>query len=312
VFALKTTVALVASALALSACGDRPAEKAPASQVVARVNSGEISVHQVNFVLQRSPGIPPEQLPAAKQKVLEILVDQELAVQEALAAKLERTPAVMETLEAARREVLARAYVEQATAKKGKPTAEEIKKFYADRPDLFANRKIYRLEEVVFAASPAAMASVKEQLGKGRPTAEILASLKAAGVEAAGAVSVKPAEQLSMDLLPKLAQVKEGQPQLLESGDRAAIVTVLATKSEPVDEAKAMPFIESYLTKQRQTDLARDTIKELRAKAKIEYAGEFAGTQPAATQAAAEAAPAAKTAPSGTEAAVTKGIAGLK
>ena len=91
-FVPKTIATLVVSALALSACGERPPEKKVATQVAAKVNAGEISVHQINYVLQRTPAIPQAQIETAKRKVLESLIDQELAVQQALEAKLERSP----------------------------------------------------------------------------------------------------------------------------------------------------------------------------------------------------------------------------
>lgn len=309
---LKTSAVIIISALALSACGERPPEKKAATQVVAKVNGSEISVHQINFVLQRMPSISQTQAEAAKRQVLESLVDQELAVQQAQETKLERTPEVMQALEAARREVLSRAFLEQAASVKTKPTAEEVKKYYAEHPELFANRKIYRLDEVVFAGTPEALANVKDQLAKGRTSAEIATSLKAAGVEVGGGVSVKPAEQLPLELLPRLAAARDGQPQLVENGSRAAVVTVLAAKPEPVDETKATPVIENYLVNKQKGDQARDALKQLREKAKIEYLGEFAGGQPAAPAEKAAAAPAEKPAVTAKDAAINKGIAGLK
>lgn len=301
---LKTITSLVLSALVVTACGERPPEKKAATQVVAKVNNGEISVHQINFVLQRTPNIPAAQAEAAKKQVLESLIDQELAVQQALDAKLERTPNVMQAVESARREILTRAYIEQVVSKQAKPSADEVRKFHGDHPELFANRKIYRLEEIVFTATPESLASVKEQLGRGRPVGEIVTGLRAKGVEVGGGVAVKPAEQLALELLPQLAQAREGQPQLIENQGRAAIITVQASKLEPLDEAKAQPFIESYLLNKQKGDLARDAMKQLRDKAKIEYVGEFADAKPAAE--------APKAAATTTEAAVNKGLAGLK
>lgn len=306
---LKTISAVVLSTLVLGACGDRPPEKKAATQVAAKVNDGEISVHQINFVLQRTPNIPADKADAAKRQVLESLIDQELAVQQATEAKLERTPAVMQAIEGARREILARAFIEQKVAKQPKPDADEVRKFYSEHPDLFANRKIYRIEEVAFAASPEIIADVKTQLGSGKTSvAEVVGGLRAKGIEVSGGVSVKAAEQLALELLPRLAQVKDGQVQMIENQGRAALITVLATKSEPMDEAKAQPFIENFINNKQKTEAARSAMKELREKAKIEYAGEFAGTAPAAAPAAApQKAPATST-----EAAVNKGIAGLK
>lgn len=314
---LKTISAIVLSTLVLGACGDRPPEKKAASQVAAKVNEGEISVHQINFVLQRTPNIPAAKAEAAKRQVLESLIDQELAVQQAMEAKLERTPNVMQAIESARREILARAFIEQKVSKQAKPSADEVRKFYNDHPELFANRKIYRIEEVAFAATPEIIAGIKAQLGTGKASvAEVVGGLKAKGVEVTGGVSVKAAEQLALELLPRLAQAKDGQVQMIENQGRVAFITVLASKSEPMDEIKAQPFIENFINNKQKSEAARSTMKELREKAKIEYVGEFVAPAPAVAAAPA-AAPAPAEAPqkaaaNPTEAAVNKGIAGLK
>lgn len=314
---LKTISAIVLSTLVLGACGDRPPEKKAASQVAAKVNDGEISVHQINFVLQRTPNIPAAKAEAAKRQVLESLIDQELAVQQAMEAKLERTPNVMQAIESARREILARAFIEQKVSKQAKPSADEVRKFYNDHPELFANRKIYRIEEVAFAATPEIIAGIKAQLGTGKASvAEVVGGLKAKGVEVTGGVSVKAAEQLALELLPRLAQAKDGQVQMIENQGRVAFITVLASKPEPMNETKAQPFIENFINNKQKSEAARSTMKELREKAKIEYVGEFVAPAPAVAAAPAAAlAPAEapqKAAANPTEAAVNKGIAGLK
>jgi EpsD family peptidyl-prolyl cis-trans isomerase len=272
---LTTISCLVLSALLVGACGDRPPEKKVASQVAAKVNAGEISVHQINFVLQRMSNIPEARVDAAKRQVLESLIDQELAVQQALDAKLERTPNVMQAIESARREILARAFIEQKVAVEGKPSAEEVGKFYGEHPELFANRKIYRLEEVSFAATPEIVAGVKEKLGRGKGVTEIVSDLRKKGIEVTGGVSIKAAEKLALELLPSLAKAKKGQVQLLESAGRAAMIVVLDTKDEPMDVAKAQPVIENFIINKKKTETARDAMKQLRDKAKIEYVGEF-------------------------------------
>lgn len=301
----KTILTLLVSALAITACGDGSSEKKAATQVAAKVNGGEVSVHQINFVLQHTPSIPADQVDSARRQVLEGLIDQELAVQQAVEAKLDRTPNVMQMLEASRREVLARAYVEQAGGGGAKPTATDIRAYYNDHPDLFAKRKVYRLEEINFAGTPELVGRVKEQLARGKTSAEVLAALRADGVVVSGGVAVKAAEQISLDALPRLAAAKEGQPQLFEDAGKAAIVTVLATKSEPMEEGRALSYIETYLTNKQKSERATEAMKQLRAKAKIEYAGDFAGSKPAAPVAE-------KAAPTANEAVINKGVAGLK
>lgn len=109
--ALRTAAvtAAVLASLGLAACSGGDKDK-PASQVAAKVNKEEISVHQINYLLQRQPGLKPEQAESASKTALERLIDQELAVQKAEELKLDRDPRVVQALDAARREILSRFY----------------------------------------------------------------------------------------------------------------------------------------------------------------------------------------------------------
>lgn len=110
----KLVLPLMIAAL-VAGCGDKKEAEAggdkPASQVVAKVNGTELTVHQVNVALQRIPNLDPEQSRAASLQVVRNLVDQELAVQQALADKLDRDTAVVQAIDAARRQILAEAWM---------------------------------------------------------------------------------------------------------------------------------------------------------------------------------------------------------
>jgi len=267
--------AIILFIFALAACSDRANDGKPASQVAAKVNSGEISIHQINFLLQRTPGLTPEKSTEAKRKILDGLVDQELAVQQALEAKLDRDPKVMQTMEAARREILSRAYLEQAVAGKTRPTPEEVKTYYREHPELFAERRIYRVQEIGFTADPKVVVAVREQIAKAKSGEELLNGLRAQGIRVVGAVMVKPAESISLDILPQLSRMKDGQSAIFENADRASLVTLIGTTSEPMTEEAARPVIEQFLARRQTDELAKEAMQELRKKARIEYVGEF-------------------------------------
>ena len=116
----RTVLVAGACGLALAACGGKDRAH---TQVAAKVNDGEITVHQVNFVLQHMPGLTAERAPQARKEVVDRLIDQEVLVQQAVANKLDRDPKTLAALEAARREVLSRTYLERAAQAAGKPDA---------------------------------------------------------------------------------------------------------------------------------------------------------------------------------------------
>ena len=109
-----------------------------ATQVAARVNADEITVHQINDVLARNQNITPEFATQAKREILDRLIDQQLTKQKAIENKLDRSPKVMRAIEAAKSEILARAYQEQLAESLPRPVPVEVHEYYKQHPELFA------------------------------------------------------------------------------------------------------------------------------------------------------------------------------
>lgn len=260
--------------LVLAGCGERPPEKIAQENLVAKVNGREITRRQMDSLL-RGGEMPARSSESVKKQLLEQLIDQELAVQKALDSRLERNLSVVDAIENSRREILARAYVEQAAGMATRPAPEDVRKFHAAHPELFAARKVYRLEEYAFPASHESMEMVREQLRAGKAPTEIMAALRGSGIDALGGISVKPAEQLPLEILPRLAAAREGQPLLFEVKRRAALITVLGVKAEPLDAGKSLAFAEEYLMRMERNQMVSNAIKGMRDMAKIEYFGEF-------------------------------------
>ena len=330
--ALTRVLAVTAASMAvlLVGCGDRKKDKA-ATQVAAKVNKEEISVHQINFVLQQQRNIKPEQADAASKQILERLVDQELAMQKAVEQKLDRDPRVVQQLEAARRDVIARAYVEKTGETAAKPTTEEIKKYYDEKPALFKERRIYSIQELAIQAKPEQLETLRTQLQSAKSITDFIDYMKANDIRFAGSQAVRPAEQLPLSMLEGFAKMKDGQAMLLPSATGAQVIVLAASKSEPVDEARAKPAIEQFLSNEARRKLIEADVKAMRAASKIEYLGKWAalaasgpdGAVAAPVLAPATAAPASSTAPAAAAApassgaradadAISKGLSGLK
>jgi EpsD family peptidyl-prolyl cis-trans isomerase len=307
-------VLLSALALALTACGQH-SDKAVATQVAAKVGSEEISVHQINQVLAsaNTKDATPEAVQKMSREVLEKLIDQQLAISQATEKKLDRTPEVVAQIESAKREILSRAYVQQLVSALPKPSEEEIKKYYADHPQLFAERKIFNLQELIVPVQT----GLAEQLGTfanaGKSMEEIVAWLKAHDIKFSGGGAAKPAEQIPMELLDKLQKLKDGQTLMAQTPQAITLIHIASSKSVPVDEPTASPRIAQFLGNQRANEAITNNVKALRKSAKLEYMGEFAKDAAAvAAEAASAASAAAAAATEQPKSTLEKGIAGLK
>jgi EpsD family peptidyl-prolyl cis-trans isomerase len=310
---------VVAAASLLVACGGGEGDKKGASQVAAKVNSGEISVHQVNFVLQRQQGLKPEQAQAVSRRVLEGLVDQELAVQQAVEQKLDRDPRIVSAIDAARRDILARAYADRVAEAAAAPAPEDIKAYYDSKPALFSKRRIYGLQEFNIEANADQKATLQAKIPTLRSAEDLAGALKAANIRfAARNVSQAP-ENIPMGFLDQLAKLNEGQWVVAATPTGLNAALVASAKPAPVTEDAAKTAIEQFLLSDRKRKLVADGLKALRGSAKIEYVGQFAAaaSAPAEAGGAAEAPAVAPTPPAGASdaldaSALQKGLSGLK
>lgn len=304
----------------LAACGDKKdgaaTEEKKATQVAAKVNGTELTVSQVNFALQRIPNLDKEQAKAASLQVVRNLVDQEVIAQKALGDKLDRDPMVVQAMDSARRQILAEAYMTRKLGAPAEPNDTEVTDYFNKHPELFANRKIYRLQEISIKAPKDKQEAIRAQLAKPKTLNDFATWLKAENLPVNAAQGVKPAEQLPPEILPKLAQMPDGQAMVVNVPNGLLVIVVAGSQVQPVTLEQAKPAISRLLQTQARQKVAKAELDALKAAAKIEYVGEFAdaGKQAAAPVAPTEpaATPTPAAAPAADADAIRKGVSGLK
>ena len=265
--------------LVVSGCSDAARERP--TQVVARVGSSEISALQLDLALQAERSRAAGDVD--RQQVIDKLIDRELAVQQALARKLDRQPEVLLRLEEMRREILAGAFAEQLAAARPKPNEQAVRAFYADNPELFAQRKIYRLRQLVIPASSPQLAQTKERLAGRQSLAEIASWLTQDNARFTQQDVLRAAEQVPLEVLRKLHLLREGETAIFEAPQAVYVYQLLGLQSAPLDLAAATPLIASHLARQEGDRAMRAELKMLRAAANIEVIG--APMAPATAQA---------------------------
>lgn len=261
--------------MVLAGCGG--GERKSDGQIAATVNKGEISVHQVQTVLQRQPRLVAADAGAtASARVLEGLIDQELAAQAARDASLEKDPRIVQSLEAARRELLALAWQESVASKVSSPSSEEIDRYYETHSELFAHRKLYILQETSLEGTPDQLKGVPEKVAQAQSADDVATLLQQAGVRSGTRALAMAAEDLPQKLLEPLSRLEPGRSGYFAQGNAVRIYTVLQVHKAPVERRLALNAIGAYLAKDRKSEAVSQAMKELRSKAKIEYQGGFA------------------------------------
>ncbi|MBK1615209.1 peptidyl-prolyl cis-trans isomerase, EpsD family [Rubrivivax gelatinosus] len=282
-----TTLAL--AVVIVAGCGGN---RESASQTAARVNKDDITVHQINFVLQQQRGVQPGQAEVVGRQILERLIDQQLALQKADDLKLDRDPKVVQQLESARRDVLARAYLEKISEGVPRPTPQEIHRYYEDEPALFRERRVYSLQELVIEASPEQAGELKARLNRDPSLPNFVEHLKQVGLRYTGSQVVRGAEQLPLANVKAFARMQPGSllTQTVPAG--LQVIAIVDVRDQPVDEKSAGPAIEQFILNDRKRSIVEDNLKAMRAQASIEYVGKFAKDAPAAAAPASAPAPA--------------------
>jgi EpsD family peptidyl-prolyl cis-trans isomerase len=266
------TAAVVSSALLLAACNGH---KKDATQSAARVDGTEITVHQINYRLQRERGLRPEQQEEAGRKVLEQLIDEQLIVEKAEKVKMDKEPAAQQALDASRREVLARAYVETSAQGVAAPTDASMHAYFDGNDALFANRRIYTLQEYLAKVPEDKIPALRALVDAGKPTADVEAWFKATGAPYRGQQSTHPAEQIPLNSLKTLSAVQDGHGLLAVAGNQVHVTYVTNSVRAPVTFEKARPAIGQFLAVESRRRVTESNIAALRTSGKIEYSAAY-------------------------------------
>lgn len=302
---------VILAMLSISACGKGEKNAQSATQVAAKVDGAEISMHQINQLMKSAQNVTPENMANVRQQILEKLIDQQIIIEKANKDNLDRSPEVMTAIEAAKRDILARAYLQKMVASNIKVTDAEVKSYYTEHPGLFANRRIYNLQDIGLEKTNESSGVLSEYVEQKKSMPEIAESLKARNIKFSATTYTRPAEQIPLDILPKLQSLNEGDVVVVELGNVLHVMRLVSAQNAAIDLTTATPFIKNYFVNTRGKKLVEDEMKKFREQAKIEYVGDFSGK---ATENVAK--PAESKSPQNdkkdSNSAIEAGVAGLK
>jgi len=271
---LNKSTACIAATLLMFGCS-KPFEQSNPTQVVAKVNGNEISVHQINQALKNTPGLNAQNMNIARKEVLEKLIDQQIAVEQAESEKLDRNPDVVIAIDSAKRQIIANAYVSQLISSSVKINEADIQKYYDENPALFSQRKVYFFEDMLIENKGDIKLSGSEETMKFKSAQEFSDFLKSKSYNFAGGFFARAAEQIPLDILSKIASLSSGDAIIVESQNNIHAIFISNVQQAPVKIEDAKPAIKTFLTNTAARTLVTNKIKELKDQSKIEYLGEF-------------------------------------
>lgn len=260
--------------ISIVACSSKETEKT-SGQVVAKVNDGEISIHQLNFAISHANGINKDNIDAAKSQIINSLVEQELVYQKAVSDKLDRDPDIMMAIEQAKRQAIVQGWVEKTSNLATKPSAEVIDNYYSSHPELFAKHKVFKIKELLIPKIEETKLKVSEMINGNKKLADLQNNLTAEKITFKDNISNIAAENLPLEQLGPLSNLAIGEYINIDEAKVYIILSVLDFKEEPIDKDKARPLIENFLINQQRKSTLDIALKSLKEQAKIQYMGDF-------------------------------------
>jgi EpsD family peptidyl-prolyl cis-trans isomerase len=260
--------------ISLSGCGQKkPADKKEDGPVAVKVNGQPIMAADFGIMPGLNGGGPtgrPVSASDMKQMVdLELLhqaaVDSGLDKDEAIRAKLAKAP------QESPRQILGLAYVNKQLSSIPAPTDADVVAYYNNNPAQFSERQQYELVSCAIEDDEKEEARIKSRLVVDKQPDKFEKWLKANKIKH-GCVPVSlGSDHADEKLLQKLKDIPVGGNVFNIDNRLMSIVFVKGRQNDPLTLEQAKPAIVKTLMDKKKTEGYASLIKELRAKATIEY-----------------------------------------
>ena len=260
----KRIILTLVVALMASSC-----QKKASGQTVAVVNSEEITTSELNDALKSDNVLAGMNTKDARAAELQKLVDRKLVVQQARADGLDKSPEFLNQQRRMTEDLLLNALIGKRLNASQVPSANEIAGFEKAHPQVFASREIWALDQIVYPLSKDA--GVNARLGAAKTIDEVAQVLTSAGIRFNRASRKLDTALLPDQIYAQVSRLAPGEPLIAPGPDRAVANVITTREPAPLSGDQARAVALDGIRKQQVTKIIQDRVKDLRAKAKIEY-----------------------------------------
>jgi EpsD family peptidyl-prolyl cis-trans isomerase len=256
-------IALVV-ALAATSC-----QKKASGQTVAVVNNEEITASELNAEIANDTRLASGDTKQARSEALQKLIDRKLLVQQAKADGLDKSPEYINQLRRATDDLLINMLVSRKLNTTQLPKADEIGQFEAAHPQMFANREVWTLAQIIYPLPKSQDVSAK--LAAAKSLDEVAQILTSNGVQFKRDTRKIDTAVFPQSIYAQLAKLQPGEPFIAPGPDQAVanVITAREPAATPPDQARALAL--NAMRREQVEKILQDRLKSVRASAKIEY-----------------------------------------
>ncbi|HEV2569876.1 SurA N-terminal domain-containing protein [Sphingomonas sp.] len=274
------TAALMAgSALLVSGCGDKEGGgELEKGQVVATVNGKDITVHELNAELQGAQlpqNITPEQRKQVEQQALQQVVNRRILADVARERGLDKTPMFLLQERRAEEGILVQMLQRQMSSAVKQPTQTEIATFMAQNPDLFAERKIFTVDQIQFQTPRDPNILRKYQPLK--TMAEVEAMLKQDGLQYRRAPATLDVARANPELVSQVLKMNREDIFIIPAGQVMVANLITDTKVQPLTGNEAQQLAAGMIQQRKFNELIKRDLepKVKKAESEVKYQAGF-------------------------------------
>ena len=257
---------MFALAITLAATG---CQKKASGQTVAVVNNEEITASELNDALTNDQSLAGATAKEARAAELQKLIDRKLLVQQARADGIEKSPEYLNQLRRTTDDLLINMLLSRRLNTTQVPSAEEITRFEAGRPEVFAGRETWTLSQVIYPL-PKGQA-VNAKLAAAKTLDEIAQVLTSSGIQFTRDTKKIDTAALPHAIYEQIAKLPAGEPFIAPGAGKAVanVITDRAPNPTPADQAR--PIALQLMKRDQAEQIVQERLKNLRGSAKITY-----------------------------------------
>ncbi len=255
----------------LSGCSSSHSVDKSKTQVVAKVNGEEVTVHEVNQYMTHLTQLDgtPEQM---RKNAIDAVIDQHLLQTAAKQAKLDRDVNVVQAELDSKKNILIDAYKSRQFHAAVTPTQQQISAYYQAHPILFGERKLYQLQLLRVQVSAENQTALLAQLKQSENIDAFVSWLDTQHITYDINNAVKAPEDMSANEQGMLTKIKVGEAAILDQDqDRISIALLVATQPQAISLDHAQLRIRDLLIAQSTAQQVALWLKQARLNAKIVY-----------------------------------------
>lgn len=243
----------------LVGCRSRPSE-----QTIVSGDKFEITFTELEQILRVAPRVAKEQVKPARRAILDALIDQKLLAEAGAKQGVDERPEVFQEVEAAKRAILANAYIKELTASPPQFSASQVQAYYVRHPWQFSDRVKYIIREYELESpGPAKAAIYSNLLDRGG-----LSALAAQLADEGSTTLPRQVQRFSSDMGPLgqnlNSRVSVGSKVAYQTANILHLGTVEAIEPAPLSLSEAAGDVKRALLSDWQSETVRLEIASLR------------------------------------------------